>query len=237
MKQIRLDYLERLERTQSVEELYSAVADLRNLVDVDHAVYHTITWSGDPFALATYSNEWAKYYETERLYLIDPVVLGAFRQFHPYDWKTLNWQTKPARKLLLDAIDGGVGNQGLSLPLRGPHGEMAVLTVSHKTTDAQWQSFVQRNRADLLLIGHFIHETARRLLLRPDDDNLPSLSPREKDALTMLGLGMNRARAAENLNISEHTLRVYIETSRLKLGATNTTHAVASALTQGLIAL
>ncbi len=42
---------------------------------------------------------------------------------------------------------------------------------------------------------------------------------------------------AEMLSISEHTLRVYIESARFKLGATNTTHAVAKAITEGLIVI
>jgi DNA-binding CsgD family transcriptional regulator len=48
---------------------------------------------------------------------------------------------------------------------------------------------------------------------------------------------MNRGRAADFLRISEHTLRVYIESARFKLGAANTTHAVAKAMAQGLISL
>jgi len=40
---------------------------------------------------------------------------------------------------------------------------------------------------------------------------------------------------AERLTISEHTVRVYIESARFKLGALNTTHAVDRALSRGLI--
>ena len=45
----------------------------------------------------------------------------------------------------------------------------------------------------------------------------------------------NRAQAALELEISENTLRVYIESARHKLGALNTTHAVARALGEGQI--
>jgi DNA-binding CsgD family transcriptional regulator len=50
-----------------------------------------------------------------------------------------------------------------------------------------------------------------------------------------LALGKSRAQAAADLEISEHTLRVYIESARHKLGALNTTHAVARALSSGII--
>jgi DNA-binding CsgD family transcriptional regulator len=52
-----------------------------------------------------------------------------------------------------------------------------------------------------------------------------------------LSIGLNRSRTAEQLKISEHTLRVYIESARHKLSAANTTHAVAKAVSGGLIAL
>ena len=53
--------------------------------------------------------------------------------------------------------------------------------------------------------------------------------------MTLLAIGYSRAQVADTLSISEHTLRVYIESARFKLGAMNTTHAVARAMQQGLI--
>lgn len=53
--------------------------------------------------------------------------------------------------------------------------------------------------------------------------------------MTLLALGHSRAQVADELSISEHTVRVYIESARFKLGAMNTTHAVARALSRGLI--
>lgn len=55
------------------------------------------------------------------------------------------------------------------------------------------------------------------------------------DALTLLAMGYSRAQVANSLSISEHTLRAYIESARLKLGASNTIHAVARAISRGLI--
>ena len=53
--------------------------------------------------------------------------------------------------------------------------------------------------------------------------------------MTLLAMGYSRAQVANSLSISEHTLRDYIESARLKLGALNTTHAVARAISRGLI--
>ena len=48
-------------------------------------------------------------------------------------------------------------------------------------------------------------------------------------------MGYSRGQVSEMLSISEHTLRAYIESARFKLGALNTTHAVARALAEGVI--
>ena len=53
--------------------------------------------------------------------------------------------------------------------------------------------------------------------------------------MTLIAVGYSRAQIADRLSISEHTLRVYIESARFKLGALNTTHAVARAMSCGLI--
>ena len=230
-------FLERVEQCRTHEELHHEVGALRGLFQVDHVVYHSVNRDGEPYALATYGAEWANYYEKEELYKIDPVVLNAFQRFHPYNWKALSWDKKPARQMMLDAIDGGVGNQGISVPIRGPHGEFALFSLSHNCTDVVWAKFIANNMSSLLLTGHFLHQAARRIEHGREMQLYASLSPRESDALALLSTGLNRGRVAERLKISEHTLRVYIESARFKLGAANTIHAVAKAMSQGLIAL
>lgn len=228
-------FLERVEQCKSLVELNAVVAGLRDIFQVNHVVYHSVNSLGEPYALATYDQEWAEYYESEALYRVDPVVLGAFQRFHPYNWKSLDWEKKTARQFFQEAQDGGVGNQGVSVPVRGPHGEFALFSISHTCSDEAWARFLSVHMPDLLLIGHYIHASIRALEFPGEDGNYVVLSPRETDALRLLGAGLNRGRAAEQLKISEHTLRVYIESARSKLNASNTTHAVAKALAQGLI--
>jgi DNA-binding CsgD family transcriptional regulator len=133
-----------------------------------------------------------------------------------------------------EALDTGVGNQGLSVPIRGPNGQFAVFSVNNRATDTAWESYRKEYLKDFILMSHFLNQRALEL-----EENInppiPHLSPRESDALTHLANGLSRANVAEKLKISEHTLRVYIESARFKLGASNTTHAVARAMIRGLI--
>ena len=230
-------FCDQLASCNTLEDLHEFVASLRSLFQVDHVVYHAANRQGEPYAIVTYSNEWANYYEKEELYRIDPVVIHAFQRFHPYDWKALPWDTKPARTMLVDAVAAGVGDQGLSIPIRGPNGELAVFSLSHKASDAVWLRYCEIHMQMLLLAAHYLHQKARAIEHQGEKRLYRTLSPREKDALSYLGGGKSRSQIADQLKISEHTLRVYIESARFKLGAANTVNAVARAVSNGLITI
>jgi len=172
----------------------------------------------------------------EKGYLrLDPVVIGCYQAFHPMDWKRLDWSSNAARAFQADAIAHGVGNQGFSIPIRGPNGQFAMFTVSHSCADGHWAEFTEHNRRDLILFAHYFNQTALKLAPGRTPEPTQSLSPREVETMTLLAVGYSRAQVADTLSISEHTLRVYIESARFKLGALNTTHAVARAMARGQI--
>ncbi len=227
--------IDRLQQVGTFEELDHFVHSLRDTLDVEHLVYHSVNSTGEQYAALTYSDEWVSHYVGSDYNRVDPVVQACYRRFHPIDWKQLDWSGKAARGFLGEALDAGVGHQGFSIPIRGPSGQFALFSVSDRSSDETWARFTTERVPDLLLVSHYINQKALELERGTDQVPMTSLSPRETDALTMLALGMSRAQAAENLSISEHTLRVYIESARFKLAAMNTTHAVARAMAYGLL--
>lgn len=224
-----------LQQATTLDGIQSVILRLRDDLGVEHVVYHSVNSTGQQYAALTYSPEWVDHYLAQDYSRIDPVVQGCFRRFHPVNWKNLDWSARGARAFLGEALDAGVGNQGYSVPIRGPNGQFALFTVSHRASDAQWESFTAARVADLILIAHFINQKALEIEGGHDLHAMQSLSPREIDVLTMLAMGLNRAQAADSLAISEHTFRTYVESARFKLGATNTTQAVARAVAEGLV--
>jgi len=224
-----------LDQANSLDAMQAVSEGLRDYLKVDHIAYHWVDSAGDQYGCGTYSVAWQRRYVAQNYQRLDPVVIGCFQRFHPVDWKMLDWSSKAARAFQSEAMTYGVGNQGFSVPVRGPNGQFALFTVNHSCDDATWAVFTEKHRRALVLIAHYLNEKA--LEFEPDrqPDQAQSLSPREVDAMTLLAIGYSRAQVAETLSISEHTLRVYIESARFKLGALNTTHAVARALTRGLI--
>ena len=228
-------FLERLQKTTSLEEIQNLVTGFRDDQDVEHAIYHVVGDTGKEYGALTYDPEWVGHYISNKYYLIDPTVSKALQSFGPFDWRSLDWSHRDARKLIGEAVSEGVGKQGISVPIRGTNGQFAMFSVTSFQTDTSWDRFTTEMNADLILAGYYIHQRAAQLMGHDDDFKPADLSPRERGVLTMLALGRSRGQAAESLKISEHTLRTYIDTARLKLGALNSTHAVALAMTQGLI--
>ncbi|EEX08595.1 autoinducer-binding transcriptional regulator LuxR [Ruegeria lacuscaerulensis ITI-1157] len=227
--------LEDLENSSTLDELGAVAERLRNALKIDNIVYHWVDGAGDQYGCTTYSDSWAQRYRERNYHRIDPVILGCFQRFHPVDWKSLDWSGKAVRAFLQDALEHGVGNQGFSIPIRGPNGQFALFTANHSCSDAEWQNFIAKYGRDLILIAHYFNRKALEFEQNRRPDSPRALSPREIDAMTLLALGYSRAQVAHSLSISEHTLRVYIESARAKLGALNTTHAIATALSRGLI--
>lgn len=233
------DLLERLRSAASFDDLDRAVVALRDAYDVEHLVYHAVRGSDVQWGALTYPTAWVGDYIDNDLQTVDPVVQACLTRASPVDWKALDWSPRPVRELMAQAAAAGLGNQGCSLPIHGPGGRFAVFTVNDRASDTRWARFRAERLDEMILAAHYLNE--RALIIEGDLRVAPSpvlrLSPRESDALTLLATGASRAQAAERLAISEHTLRVYIESARAKLGAMNTTHAVAHALSHGLICL
>ena len=228
-------FFQDLSQAEQLDQIQGLIVGLRDQLNIDHAVYHWVSADGEQYGFGTYSAAWAQRYVDKEYLRIDPVILGCFQRFHPVDWKRLDWSSKAARAFRMDAVQHGIGNQGLSIPIRGPNGQFALFTVSHTCDDATWAQFTDENQRELILIAHYLNQKALEIQKGRAPEPIRPLSPRETDTLTFLAMGYGRGQVAEMLSISEHTLRAYIESARFKLGAANTTHAVARALSEGLI--
>lgn len=224
-----------LEKAKTLDDLTAQIVGLRDRLNVDHVVYHSVNSAGGQYGALTYDEAWVSRYIAEDYARIDPVVQGCYRSFEAVDWRTLDWSGRTRRSFMAEALEAGVGEQGLSVPLRGPSGHFAMFSVSGQTSDAAWDTFREERLPTLLLLAHYVNRKALEIERGEQTSVVAPLSPRETDTLRMLALGKSRAQAAHEMTISEHTLRAYIENARMKLGALNTTHAIARAMSHGLL--
>lgn len=235
MKPTLENYLDVIQQVETLEHFQAATETLRDAFGLDHVVYHWVNSVGERFGAGTYSSEWVDRYLEKDYLRMDPVIFGCFQRFTPVNWKQLDWSSKAAKAFLVEAIDFGVGNQGYTIPIRGPHGQFALFTVNNTADDTDWEQFIETHGRDLIIVGHEFNKKALEFEAGDTTVQAPALSPRELMSISNLAKGLSRAQAAQEMGISEHTLRVYIEAARHKLGALNTTHAVARALSTGVI--
>ena len=183
--------LAQLEAAKSQDDLQPLIEELRDDLGVDHIVYHWVAADGEQFGCGTYDPVWVQRYLDKGYLRVDPVIMGCYQRFHPVDWKRLDWTSKAARNFLQDAVAHGVGNQGYSVPIRGPNGQFALFSLSHSCDDEAWSDFTESHRRELILIAHYFNQKA--LEFQPGRGPKPTtaLSPREVDAMTLIAVGLS----------------------------------------------
>jgi DNA-binding NarL/FixJ family response regulator len=72
---------------------------------------------------------------------------------------------------------------------------------------------------------------------RGSSAQIPTLTPREREILSMLAEGLPNKLIASRLGISDHTVKTHLEAIFDKLGASNRAEAVARAVRSGLLLL
>ena len=237
----------------------SIINAIRGAYDVDHVTYYAISLgidarelpepavtefsdidgvilqTGRKIAAISFPHQWLEWYVEENFFESDPVLLGATASFDPVDWNQLDWDGKDHLAFSAEAKNYGVGNQGYTVPVRGPGGQLALFTINKQCGYETWQAFLSEHRTDFMLLGHFMHQRVLQLAGLEQSPQTRPLSAREKDAMRLIAKGMSRGRASEELGISENTFRVYIDSARHKLGALNIPNAIALAIHRGII--
>jgi LuxR family transcriptional regulator, quorum-sensing system regulator CinR len=222
-----------IERTIEVELTVSA---LRDHLRVDHLVYHSsklgASPSADPYIKLTYPDAWIKRYLQMGYIDVDPVIREGFMRTLPFDWSELKIETTAEASFLMDALAHGVGPRGLSIPVQSKHGHRALFSISCSWSDDKWISFVNSTQTTLLRIANRLH---RRVVADIFGDDRPHLTAREIECLRWIAFGKNSSEIAVILNISSHTARDYLKSSRFKLDCVTSAQAVSKAVSLGLL--
>ncbi len=216
---------------------FRIINEICNAYELDNVAYLGMTLPGTsltgPVAINTYPSHWADRYREKSYVKIDPVVQWGFQSALPLDWG-VNFEDMKVQQLFSEAREIGVGNHGLTVPIRGARGEVALFSVSTTAREKVWQKFRLEMFGELIYLAHHLHENVLQDF-PPSLAIRPRLSPRETEVLKWFANGKVCIDVAEILSISEHTVRTYSESARAKLDALTIAHAVARAISFGLI--
>ena len=232
------DLIERLslaQRLDAASEVFSDFMDSWGLHNVAYAGLNLPCESGSrPLLAVTYSAEWQKHYAQSGFVDIDPIVRAGLGGFLPVDWAGIDRGDPVIRKFFGEAQELDVGANGVSVPIRGRHGEFALFTVTSNESEPEWRAMKADLMRDLMVVSFNFHAAALRACGVVDQSPI-HMPLREASCLRWKALGKTDEEIGQILGISSHTVRFHLESARARLNTANTTHTVAKALSLGLI--
>lgn len=211
------------------------IDDLCHKLELDYASYVAMPpLSGDVRYYANYSDDWADHYAQNNLHCVDPVIHKSVNSIAPVDWQrfdrdqNFNLVFNPGREF-------GIPNVGISVPIRGPYGEVGLLSVSRNCEKSVWSKLKRKIMGDLQVAAVHMHDNVMQSGILPNVLSRPALSSREKEILQWAAAGKSQQDIGDILCISHRTVEVHLRSGRSKLNALTTAQAVGRAISHGLI--
>lgn len=219
------------ENIASTKMVSAALHILRDYYGLTHVTYHlaqTIVGEVDsPFVRTTYPDPWVARYLLKGYVAHDPIVRAGFGRSLPFDWSEVEIVSSD-RPFLDDAERHGVGGQGFSIPITDRAKRRALLSVNSQLPVTSWHVLTARFREEWIELALLVHRIAIGELYGSYDP-VPKLSRREIECLHWTALGKDHKDIALILGLSEHTVRDYTKSARLKLGCATLSAAVTRA--------
>ena len=214
-------------------ELY--LDELCEDLEFDYASYATTNpVTGDVQGYANYPESWKLHYATHGFHNFDPTLYQSAQSIAPVDWSRFEDNDK-FRRVFRDAMDFGITDNGLTIPIRGPYGECGLLSVTRNCKPGQWQKLIPNVTGKLQMAAVHLHDNVMRSGVLAKSLFQPALSAREKETLQWVAAGKSQQDIGDIMSISHRTVEVHLRSGREKLGALTTTQAVGRAIGLGFI--
>lgn len=225
-----------LSKTPHTDDRFTRFLDtLCQTLEFDHASYATLNpVSGAVQGFANYRPDWIEHYMRKGLHRIDPTIHVGRKSIAPVDWTRLE-QTAHFRTVFADAPDFGVSDRGLTVPVRGPYGDIGLLSVTRDCPEAEWQGLKRKAIGDLQMAAVHMHDNVMSSGLSMAVLHLQPLSAREREILQWVAEGKSQQDIGDILSISHRTVEVHLRSARTKLGAFSTSQAIGRAVGFGIV--
>ncbi|MHA6347596.1 autoinducer binding domain-containing protein [Roseivivax sp. CAU 1761] len=184
--------------------------------------------------VVNYPDSWKMHYAQAGLHEVDPTLAVARRSVAPVDWARLRG-TPQFDRVFSDAHDFGIPQQGLTIPVRGPFGDVGLFSVTRDCPDEEWGLLKRKVLGELQTLAVHLHDTVINTHDLTRTLTQPALSNREVEILQWIAAGKSQQDVADILSISHRTVEVHLRSSREKLGALTTAQAVGRAIGMRLV--
>ncbi len=207
----------------------------RDKFELDHVAYGGFNpISGKLHGHVTYDDNWIQHYARSGYHRIDPTLNTARHGIAPVDWTRLE-HTDDFKAVFRDAQEFGITDTGMTIPVRGPLGDIGTLNVTSALSKENWRKLKRNVIADLQQVASTIHDLVMQSNPTMRALSAPQLSTRELEILQWTAAGKSQQDIGDILSISHRTVEVHLRSSRNKLSALTTPQAIGRAIALGLI--
>jgi LuxR family quorum sensing-dependent transcriptional regulator len=233
---IPLQFVERIAALPTPDEVIAAFRREAGRYGYTTFALGSGPWSGPeappPFFVATWPQDWVETYAGEGFAALDPNIPAARDSLLPVTWSELRERHRndPAVLRAMDATAAHGWPEGLTIPVHGPHGYHGLVVLAGETRDLP-----VRHRAALHMMGLYLHERLRELIVPSAPAVPPALSAGERECILLLVHGLTDGEIADRLNIATATAHWRIERAKKKLGVRTRAQLAALAVHRGLI--
>lgn len=188
------------------------------------------------FILSGYPHAWRLRYDACGYMAIDPVLNHALASVQPFTWDELDRHSPAVAALFEDAARHGL-RHGLTVPQHGPHGDFSLLSLSREEPLPAEPDDLSRLFRHAQWFTMHLHDRLRRLIVEDGQHVVPAprLSERERACLRLAAEGHSALAIGQALRITERTAVFHLNHAVEKLGARSRQHAIALALSLGLL--
>jgi LuxR family transcriptional activator of bioluminescence operon len=220
--------------TSAVEGIHQVCADICQSYGFERFLYcakiPTSLVKPSIIVISGYPPDWREHYNAQNYMYIDPTVTHAVTRITPLKWQDIDPQDRRIRKFLGEAGEHGL-RTGLSLPVHGTQGDVGMFNLARSATGPPEET----NVPALHLLSCYLHEAVRRIIEIHELPPRPGLTPREIECLLWAAEGKTSWETSQILSISERTVIFHLQNASSKLNVTNRQHAVARAISLGLL--
>ncbi|QQG36619.1 MAG: LuxR family transcriptional regulator [Micavibrio aeruginosavorus] len=239
------DYVTEANQARDVDTLFSIFLKTVAQHGLDRAIFslstdhHDIGQEADFGIVHNYPESWLKYYSSNNLKYIDPVMLYGATQIDTFSWDDIPKRILLSRKqkLCLDMGDEAGLRNGVCTPLRGPQNQLAGIALATTERKDAFDGNVDMVNA---YCNHF-YIAYKRILRRKTQEQEQEqnivLTDKEREVLKWAALGKTDTEIGLILNMSKNTVDSHMRKVFRKLEANNRVLAVVKAITLGLVHL
>ncbi len=236
------EFIDASRQAQSVQDIHELCTKLCHHLEYNHFVYAARfpTSFVKPYyvIISGYPDEWYARYTKQGYMLIDPAVKHCDTHNTPLIWEFMEFsdkQAQRAKKFMSEAAEFGL-RSGITIPIHGAHGEVAVLSMVREEEAQKSRSLILSSMPTIQFLSFYIHEGVRNVMSTGSTAvGQIQLTNREKECLLWAAEGKSSWEISKILNISENTVIFHIKNTSKKLNVANRQQAIARAIAYGLI--